>query len=99
MPPIAVTAAEDAAVVRKQRRVSDAPERRATAIGPPPLICGGPCLLILTVTQSLCDNYLTSSEALPRLGEKLVPRLYAAIGMDLDSTRVPDALRRSGMQG
>jgi hypothetical protein len=36
MPPTAVIAADEAAVVRNRRRVSDAPVRMVTAIGPPP---------------------------------------------------------------
>src|SRR5262249_44402651 len=58
MPPSAAPASVAAAVERNRRRVGDAPERVATAIGPPPLIRGGPCLPILTVTQRLCDGWM-----------------------------------------
>src|SRR5215813_13517101 len=58
MPPIAVTATDEAAAVRNRRRVGDTPERMTTAIGPPPLIRGGPCLSILTTTQNLCDEWM-----------------------------------------
>src|SRR5262245_5368824 len=60
MPPSAAPATDAAAVVRNRRRVGDA-VRVATAIGPPPLIRGGPCLPILTVTQRLCDGWMTQA--------------------------------------
>src|ERR1700692_3958291 len=58
-PPIAVTAADAAAVFKNARRVSAA--RRRIAIGPPPSQRGGKCALILTKTRMLCDDRMTLS--------------------------------------
>jgi hypothetical protein len=62
MPPAVAIAADEAAVVKKRRRVSDAP-LRMTAIGPPPSNhWGGSCLRRLTATRHLCDSYVKASQ-------------------------------------
>src|SRR5262249_62237850 len=55
-------AAIAAAVVKKRRRVSDAP-LRMTAIGPPPSKhWGGSCRRRLTGTRHLCDSHVKASQ-------------------------------------
>src|SRR5579862_2400041 len=58
-PPIAVTAADAAAVFKSARRVNAA--RRRIAIWPPPSQGGGKCSLILTKARMLCDDRMTLS--------------------------------------
>src|SRR6266511_542040 len=58
MPPSTVTAAVAPAVDKNRRRVSGAPLRMVTAIGPPPSNHGGPCVRRLTTTQHFCDGYM-----------------------------------------
>src|SRR5215831_5631907 len=62
MPPAAAIATDEAAVVKKRRRVSDAP-LRMTAIGPPPSNHrGGSCPRRLTGTRHLCDSCVKTSQ-------------------------------------
>src|SRR5262245_44708846 len=62
MPPAAAITADEAAVVKKRRRVSDAP-LRMTAIGPPPSNHrGGSCPRRLTRTRHLCDSCVKASQ-------------------------------------
>src|SRR5712692_4969641 len=58
MPPSTVTAAVAPAVDKNRRRVSDAPLRMVTAMGPPPSNHGGPCVRRLTTTRHLCVGYV-----------------------------------------
>ena len=51
IPLMAVTDSDDAAVAANRRRVSNARDRSESAMEPPRLIRGGPCLAILTETQ------------------------------------------------
>src|SRR5262249_53696908 len=62
MPPAAAITADEAAVVKKRRPVSDAP-LRMTAIGPPPSNHrGGSCPRRLTGTRHLCDSCVKPSQ-------------------------------------
>src|SRR5262245_65624124 len=61
MPTAAAIAADEAAVVKKRRRVSDAP-LRMTAIGPPPSNhLRESCPRRLTGTRHLCDSHVKAS--------------------------------------
>src|SRR6266540_4062837 len=59
VPPSAVIAADEATVVKRRRRVGDAPCRMVTAIGPPPSNHGGRCRCFLTGAQRLHDGRVT----------------------------------------
>ena len=59
MPPIAVKAADAAAVFSSARRVNAARLRVPTAIGPPPSTAAEIAALILTKTRTLCDDVMT----------------------------------------
>jgi hypothetical protein len=74
MPPKAVIAAEAATVFISRRRVSAAPGRALTAIGPPPSNHGGRCLRFLTKTRSWRDDDVTIARQRP----PKFPVIYAA---------------------
>src|SRR5262249_16777964 len=74
-PPVAAITADEAAVVKKRRRLSDAP-LRMTAIGPPPSNHrGGSCPRRLTRTRHLCDSCVKTSQRaeMRRLRHALAP--------------------------